>query len=462
MNRQKYEKYYRSNHFKALLSSVLSIFLVFFILGLINYLAFKHPLYWDFTKNQVNSLSKQSENVLSQIDGEVIFNVFATRANAKPLLDFVELYRSKNSKIKGNYVDIELRPEVVAQYNITTPNSVVLEYQEKRITVQSIDEGAITNALIRLTRSKDPLICYSVGHEEGNLKDDIGGGLSMLAQALADNYYKVNEINLATAEVIPSEVDILMLWGSHSGFLNNEISMIDQYLKRGGKLLVAIDPNPNQDGAGPLRELLVQWGINVSNDLVVDKIEHISGSNGTVPLIKNFSKEHKITKNFEGQVFFPLVSSVAAITTIKAGSFESFAFSSEYPASWGDTNLNELFEGKIAFNEGVDKKGPISVAASWEEATNSDKKARIVAFGNSTFVINSYSKFSGNFQILLNALSWLVDEGEVYSSVISGENSNKVIIGNSAMGIIFYVSVLLSPIVCFGLAFIIYTRRRKL
>ncbi len=462
INRKKYEKYYYSHHFRALTSSAISIFLIFCIIALINYMGFKHTLYWDFSLNKVNSLSSQTTNLLKKINEDVTFYVFTTRSNAKNILDFIELYHFKNSKIKSQYIDIELHPELVTQFNVTAPNSVVIGYQQKKITVQDLSEKSFTNALIRLTREKDPLIYYSSGHEEISLSDDSSNGLSVLNQAIEDYYYKINKVNLATLEKIPSEVDILMLWGGKNGLVESEIALIDNFIRRGGKLLVAIDPNPNKDNAFPLRELISRWGININNDLVVDKIEHISGSNGTVPLIKNFSSEHKITRGFQGQVFFPLVSSVSNAGSSKEGKFESFAFSSPYPASWGETNLNELFDSKITFNEGVDGKGPISVAATWEENSNSSQKAKIVAFGNSTFVINSYGKFGNNFQLLLNSMSWLMDDGDVHSSILENKSGDQILIGKTAIGIIFYFSVLFAPIVCFVTAGYIYNRRRKL
>ena len=63
---------------------------------------------------------------------------------------------------------------------------------------------------------------------------------------------------------IPYKVDSVIIWGPREGFHENEINVIDLFLKRGGKLFVGIDPDfGKKDKLKGLRNLLKKWGINV-------------------------------------------------------------------------------------------------------------------------------------------------------------------------------------------------------
>ena len=300
-----------------------------------------------------------------------------------------------------------------------------------------------------------------LGHQELLLEEKDKTGLSFLDNILKDNYLNIVSKNLSILKRIPKEVDALIIWGARSDLTSKEIFVVDEYLQSGGKLLISIDPRPNGDKTPELRKFLKKWNIDILNNLVVDKIEHISGSQGTVPLVKTFANDHWITNGFHGQVFFPLTSSVNKVEGVFHGEFTPIAFSSPFPASWAESNFNELFAGKVVFSEGKDRKGPIALGGTWTGVTGKNKHARIVAFGNSTFVQNSYNKFLDNFQLFTNSLIWLIEDNEL-PSMISDKKSIPVFIGKTQISVIFYFSVIFAPIILFALSFYFYKRKQKL
>ena len=109
----------------------------------------------------------------------------------------------------------------------------------------------------------------------------------------------------------------------------------------------------------------------------------------------------------------------------------------------------------MSYTAGSDKPGPMFMTMSYESPDN-----KIVAFGNSTFVINAYSKFGANFTFFLNSLSWTVGEDRLISFNLPIVQSQPIFISAPQMGIIFYFSVLFSPLVLFGVAVFMYRRKR--
>jgi ABC-type uncharacterized transport system involved in gliding motility auxiliary subunit len=187
---------------------------------------------------------------------------------------------------------------------------------------------------------------------------------------------------------------------------------------------------------------------------VVDKKSFVNGSEGSIPLFDTYNHEHSITKKFKGEVFFPLCSSIA-INKESDKNITLLMSTSEFPASWGETSLTEIANKNATFTQGKDVPGPISVAAAYEDAGK-----KIVVFGNSTFVLNAYQKFGANYTLFLNSLSWLVDEDRLISFNLPIIQSEPVFISAPQLGIVFYFSVIFTPLVLFGIAIFVYRRRR--
>ncbi|MBM2838317.1 MAG: transp aux protein, partial [Deltaproteobacteria bacterium] len=92
--------------------------------------------------------------------------------------------------------------------------------------------------------------------------------------------------------------------------------------------------------------------------------------------------------------FFPLARSVEVDRDPSKGFFP-LALTSE--ASWGETDRKALEEGKADYDEKVEKKGPLSIAAvaisdvsqkveGGDDASGKKVYAKFVVVGNSAFV----------------------------------------------------------------------------
>ena len=76
--------------------------------------------------------------------------------------------------------------------------------------------------------------------------------------------------------------------------------------------------------------------------------------------------------------------------------------------SWGETDFSAMEAQKaLTYDEGTDILGPMTLAAA---AQNSDTKSRVVVFGSSSFAVDSNFDFSGNGDIFVNAVDWLVEK----------------------------------------------------
>lgn len=456
LNREKFKKFYLSGQFKGLTSALLSTFLIFVILGFINYLAFKNPIQWDFSTRKKNSVTKQSANIVRSMKGPINIKVFSTKREWPPISGLLDLYRYEKSDISIQFIDVELRPVEVKKYEITQVPSVIFEFAErKEYATGELSELKFTNSLIKIARKEAPLIFYSTGHDELSLTSTENEGGLNLSKLVKKSSYEVRNVSLNQLSEIPSFVKALVIWGPKSGFFDNEIKVIDKYLKQGGKLLIALDPNFGEDRIPKLRKYLTTWGIKISNNLVIDRIQKVDGSSGSVPIVQKFEEGHPVTNSSKGPVFFPLVSSVSSLND----DVRILAQSTPYPASWAETSADEFIDGKVTYNEGRDIKGPVGFMASFEKE---GEKTKIMAFGNSSFVINTYTRFPKNFILFVNSLSWLADNENLISFNLPVIKDEPVFVSSTQKGVIFYFSVVFLPLVLFGVSFFFYRRRLKL
>jgi len=80
------------------------------------------------------------------------------------------------------------------------------------------------------------------------------------------------------------------------------------------------------------------------------------------------------------------------------------------PSSWGETSSKT---GKITFNEGLDKKGPLSMCVFLAEKR--PDAGILVVIGNSSFVSNQYVNYSSNSDLFMNIVSFLVKDEDLIS-----------------------------------------------
>ncbi len=454
-NRKSFAQFYKSLYFKNFAGAIVSAFLLFVILGFVNFLAYKNAVVWDVTKNKRNSLTDQTAQLLKEVEGEVQFTIFSLKKDYELIRSLAELYRLKKNDIKIGFVDAELSPQKVRESGVTKVPSLEISFGERKRVISELSELSVTNALIKITRKTDPTIYFSVGHGEIDITSNENEGGSQLAKLLKSNTYSLRQLNLRESSQIPEDANVLVVWGPKEGFFPNEINALKSFIEKGGRLMLALDPDFNSKGQVELMDLLRGYGAILSNDLVIDRIKHANGSKGTVPVIHKFDSNHPITKGFDGSVFLPLTSSVQLET--ESTGWTLLGLSNQFPAAWGETNREEILAMDMTYTEGFDHKGPLGYIAAFEE-----ENKKLLVFGNSTFVINTYRKFPKNFILFLNSLNWLAGEERLIAFNTPVIEDRPIFMNKHQIGIIFYFTVIFCPLALAIIAFVLYKRRQKL
>jgi ABC-type uncharacterized transport system involved in gliding motility auxiliary subunit len=456
-NQNSFKHFYKSRYFAQLSSYLFTIFLSVFILGLINYFAFKNPISIDVSPQKINSLTTKSKSIVKEAN-DVTLTVFTLASGFRQISAFLELYRLENRSLKIEMIDAEVNPVKVKEFGVTKIPTIHFQKGERQKSITELSELSITNAIYQVNSGEIPEVYITTGHGEIDFNSKENEGASVLFQQLKNSNLKLNFVNLSEVEKIPVNVKALIIWGPQSSFFQEELKMIDEYILNGGNLMLALDPQLNSDNNSVVRDWLSKkWGISLDNNVVIDRLKHIKGSDGTVPILAQFDKEHPITKDIKHVVFFPITSAVGLTDEVMDAhkNFTILASSMPYPAAWAEYGLGEIISQKPLFTKGEDVEGPVGYAGALELKNN-----RILIYGNSTFVINTYQKFPKNAGFFLSGLSWLLGRDEMITLDSPVVKESPVFINQHQIGLILYATVLFIPLLLIATAIFFYWRKR--
>lgn len=477
--------------------------IVLAIVVALQYVAVRNPLRWDITRLGKYTLAAQSTKVLQSFEEkktpiEVLAffesKDLAAKARVRDLLD---QYRVEYPRFSYSFVDPDRERAVAVKNKIDSYPTLVIKAGEKDERITTADEETVTNALLKLLRSEVKKVYFLKGHGELSLTSTDPNGLSIAKEQIEKQNYKTAEIVLLRATKIPEDAAMLVIAGPRIDCMDGELKLIRDYVKRGGKLLVMLNPFKSPK----LATLLKEFGFETSDDIVVDRMSRVLGGDYLMPVITSYVK-FPITKNFSLASFFPEARSVRTTKNPMPNvAVKELAFTS--PASW-TISEQQLKSGKPNFDEKTGTKGPVPVMAvstytgmaSEPEASPSTKepagpsenkqgsddpkkekqeaagdsaksnvrkpvKAGIVTFGSSQFASNKFFKLQGNGELLLNTVSWLAEEENLIAIRPKSSRSEPLVLTARQSSALFLFPVVIIPLAWFIAGIVIYLYRRR-
>ena len=444
------------------LNSLLMIVLFATILGIVNFLAARHNVRWDFSETKRFTLAPQTARLLRDLPREVKATVFTgdqgpARAAYRDLFDS---YKARTAKLTVEFVDPDKKPGVARQYGLTRPDTAVLESGKQETRITSASEQELTNALIRVTRDEKKTLYFLTGHAEHLLEEPDKSGYSFLKEALERQGYATRTLSLYESKAIPPNASVLVLGGPQKQVSREEQALLTDYVNKGGRLLVLLDPGSR---AG-LEGFLEGWGLQADNRTVLDT-QTIQGGDLTMPVINTYGT-HEITHDL-GQVYtmFPLARPVGFLDSkAKEWAFHPLAKSSA--RSWGRSGAVETGGGQaLDFDPKNDQPGPLTLAGLAIARTSPSENTRqpaVLFIGDSDFASNAYLDFSGNTDFFLHATAWLAEEKDLVSIAPKDAALGTFLLTAAQTNTLFLLQVLGLPGFFLAAGFTVWRRRRRL
>ncbi len=459
--------------------TLVALAMVGIVFGL-NYVISRHPIRFDLTSNKLYTLSDQTTGVLKALKQDVNVSMFVSnkrqtnvQAEVQRAQQLLQEYTKIGTKFHFKVVDVDQNPSEAKRLGIHEYNTVVFESGDNRKDVLQRDyvtysmqgrqpvpkfqgEGAFTSALVKMNDTSHPVFYFTEGHGEKESGNPQPEGFNTFKEMLDQQNYSVKTVNLLTSGKIPDDATGLAIVGPTHPFQPAESALIDDYLKKGGKLVLCVDPGVKVG----LEPVLKDFGIKLGNDLVVDETSYAFPDVRVV--IPQYLSQSIVEKLADGHIatLMPYTRSVQ----IQAPALKDVIqtpFMQTTDKGWA---LNDLKTKTLKFHAGVDAKGPVTmaVACEWTLPADASKKARVVVFGNSNLFTNQFLQGPGNLDVGLNTFSWVaLDENKI--SIHPKEDDMRVMnLSNVGANFIYYLTVWVMPLAILALGGWVWYRRRSL
>ncbi|MGZ5125664.1 MAG: GldG family protein [Burkholderiales bacterium] len=439
------------------LQSGLFLILMFALVMLLAFLAREYRKEWDVTRSARNTLAQPTLDILRQLDGPLVVTAYAVQQDAsggnmhKMIEDRLRPYRQAKPDLELKFVDPREDPKRAEAAGLRAPNELVIEYHRRseHMPVGEFGEQAFANVLMRLARGSASLVLWLEGHGERKLDGIANHDLGEFGRQLQQKGLKINSINLALAQEVPSNAALLVVTTPQTDLQPAEVDKIRRYVTAGGNLLWLIDPEPLH-GLQPIAEML---GLVLTPGTVVDpSLRPRSGP--PVFAVATSYAQHPITAAFRYNTMFPYARQIGLSES------EEWRISPLIEvAQRGWVEIDKL-DDKPTFNAARDLPGPVNIAAAFER-TAGDRQQRIVVVGNGSFLSNTYLGNAGNLQLGIAMVNWLAAEDDLVAIDPRPAPDSRLDIDQMMLYLIAFTFLLVLPLGFVLTGVVIWWRRRK-
>ncbi|MGZ5163276.1 MAG: GldG family protein [Burkholderiales bacterium] len=439
------------------LQSGLFLILMFALVMLLAFLAREYRKEWDVTRSARNTLAQPTLDILRQLDGPLVVTAYAVQQDAsggnmhKMIEDRLRPYRQAKPDLELKFVDPREDPKRAEAAGLRAPNELVIEYHRRseHMPVGEFGEQAFANVLMRLARGSASLVLWLEGHGERKLDGIANHDLGEFGRQLQQKGLKINSINLALAQEVPSNAALLVVTTPQTDLQPAEVDKIRRYVTAGGNLLWLIDPEPLH-GLQPIAEML---GLVLTPGTVVDpSLRPRSGP--PVFAVATSYAQHPITAAFRYNTMFPYARQIGLSES------EEWRISPLIEvAQRGWVEIDKL-DDKPTFNAASDLPGPVNIAAAFER-TAGDRQQRIVVVGNGSFLSNTYLGNAGNLQLGIAMVNWLAAEDDLVAIDPRPAPDSRLDIDQMMLYLIAFTFLLVLPLGFVLTGVVIWWRRRK-
>lgn len=434
----------------------------------------KLMVYHDSTRTKSNTLTQNSQDVLKRLEGKVVINTYSNildryyylglpRGEMTDLRRFRQYLRfkpdmklkyfryyhaSNNPGLEKRFPDMTDRERMVELSRVLRLDSAIFKTPEEIYKLEDLSgesyrfvrtinsesgqktflrvfddmevtpsEAEITAAFKRLVMDL-PKVGFLTGHGErssGRLRDR---DYNKLAQEKPFRYSLINQgfdfYDVELSQPIPEEIDILIISDLRAPLTENEEQLLDQYIARGGNLIVAGEPSSrdytnrvlSKFGVEMYPGTLVKESENYAPDFVVGIPTQEAGD--MIYWINTMVKKDYVLS-------MPTASALKYDSSSDFSVIELFRSESEGDI-WNEVETTNFIDGKAKLNPKAGEErlnsAPLVLALSREI---NDKEQKIIVLGDADCLSNGEIGLERtgiaamNYNFIMGAFYWLSD-----------------------------------------------------
>ncbi len=282
---------------------------------------------------------------------------------------------------------------------------------------------------------------------------DKRSGLGKLRELLLDQSLDLREFGASDGLIqdVPSDATALCIIGPTRPFSADESAAVNRYVNKGGRLLVALDPENKVDLHEILEPLQLEFHAEtLANDQVFARRTHTDGDRINL-VTSSFTSHPSVTTLARVGARAPVVLPGAGWIDAKRGRPIEIQVDSpikSHYATWADKNLN------FQFDPGEQRRAYEVAAASVKGLS------RAFVIADSDCFSDDAVNVSGNELLVLDVMHWLMGD-EAYSGLSSTEMDLPVSHTRKEDVAWFYSTIFVSPILVLGIGYFVTKKRRR-
>jgi ABC-type uncharacterized transport system involved in gliding motility auxiliary subunit len=438
------------------------IIIILAVLVVANFLANRYNKAFDATANKRFTLSDQTKKVVGDLKQDITIQYFDRPTGMTTGKDLLDRYANLSPKVHVEYIDLLKKPQLARAANISREGTAVVVNGSKKEEAKTLDEEGVTGALIRTLKGGDRTVCVASGSGEHRIDDTTSDGFTDFQTLVQKDNYKVKSISLLEKAEVPADCTTLVIGGPSGDYIQPAVDAIKKYIEGGGRALIMLDP-PLKIGRKEISDndaltaMLTEWGVTPEKNLVLDDnpMSQLVGVGPEVPLITSY-ESHPIVNDLVGKATgFPVARSLETKDGAKTKLTKLFSTSKNSFSTY------DLHSAEIKVDPNKDKKGPFALAVAGTYDTGKpNSQGRFVVVGNSRWAANSFLRFNGNRNLLLNMLNWLSSDEDLISIRPKEQEDRRINLTRAQFLTLRAVSQFILPLIVVLGGVMVWWRRR--
>jgi len=427
----------------SLLAGLSLGFSVVFLFSM-NYVAVQRDVRKDVSYFKTTRPSDGTVGMLKRLDQPVKVLLFFERTN--DVLGRVEPYfqglDQGSDKLSYEVADVALLPELAQKHKVRGNGNVLLlrgkgdeekgqvfevgeELTAARANLKKLD-GLFQQAFTKLVRP-ELTVHLTVGHGERNAKSDgaaePGDGTDALQQLFKRLNLKTKNLGITEGlgTAVPDTASAVLVVGPGEKFLREEADSLLTYVRKGGRVMLMVDPN-RELGLEPLLEGL---GLQLLPGIMTSDGHHMSRTYGPADKVlvysNTYSSHPSVTtvSRHQREVATVFVRGVGLARTEKDPTPKpKVTFPLHSTADfWRD--LDGDYELSASKGE---KKEALSMVAAVSLPNDKGNEGRVIVIGDGDFMTDKLAGNNGNVLLFVDGLAWLVGNEDLTGEVSSEED----------------------------------------
>ncbi len=465
------------------------------VLGALAFLSTQFPVRFDWSTQKEHSISPQTKTMLQRLEKPVHVTFFHDSA-MRETVELYDLMAKETPKLTLELHDPMVNPAKARLMGVQFAGTAIMQSENRKLRINGPTEIDIANGILRVSQGIAQKVCFLDGHNEADpfsmeSHDHMEGsadhshgigdkmviheshGMAKARVALEAMNYNVEKVSLLKGGATLDGCALLVVAGPKIALQNLEVDAISKYIDDGHNAIFMIDPFVETG----LEMLMEKYGVNLDKTIIIDPPSHF-WADPSAPAVTDYNR-HQITDQMP-LTFFPGARSLSPTKIQPPGAAVQPLINSS-KASFGETTFE-----RAEFTDGEDRPGPTTIMVMVnrrpDTARNTAaimaaelrgekvapqitpildfKRARIAVIGDSDFATNSFFHLVGNGKLFLNTVNFLSSKENLIGVETRTYDRPKVNLTNRQMKGMFYLSIVLVPLLLAVIGSAVWWRQR--